>query len=56
VTPLAGRLVLVTGAASGIGYETALAFADRGARLVISDLNETALEATRATIAGRSTK
>ena len=52
MTPLAGRLVLVTGAASGIGYETALAFAARGARLVISDVNAAALETARATIAG----
>ena len=53
MTPLAGRLVLVTGAASGIGYDTALAFAARGARLVVSDLNAEALESTRATIAAR---
>jgi NAD(P)-dependent dehydrogenase (short-subunit alcohol dehydrogenase family) len=53
VKPLTGRRVLVTGAASGIGYETALAFAARGARLVLSDVNAAALETARATIAGR---
>jgi NAD(P)-dependent dehydrogenase (short-subunit alcohol dehydrogenase family) len=46
--PLEGRLVLVTGAASGIGYECARAFARRGARLVISDVNAAALEKARA--------
>ena len=46
VTNLSGKTVLVTGAASGIGKETALAFARRGATLVICDLNEAGLEAT----------
>ena len=41
--PLSGATVLVTGAASGIGFETALAFAAQGARLVISDIDDTAL-------------
>ncbi|MEO3972833.1 SDR family oxidoreductase [Streptomyces sp. CAU 1734] len=34
-----GRLVLVTGAASGIGRATALAFAEAGARIVAVDLD-----------------
>lgn len=33
------KVVIVTGAASGIGLATANAFAERGARLVIADLN-----------------
>src|SRR6266516_482398 len=37
---LSGRTVLVTGAGSGIGRETALLAARRGARLVICDVNE----------------
>jgi NAD(P)-dependent dehydrogenase (short-subunit alcohol dehydrogenase family) len=45
--PLEGRLVLITGAASGIGYECARSFARRGARLVISDINAAALEKAR---------
>lgn len=45
-----GRLVLVTGAGSGIGLETALAFARAGARLVITDVNEAALAAARAAV------
>jgi NAD(P)-dependent dehydrogenase (short-subunit alcohol dehydrogenase family) len=47
---LMGRQVLVTGAASGIGLECARAFARRGANLVISDINATALETARAEI------
>jgi len=46
VTNLTGKTVLVTGAASGIGKETALAFARRGARLAICDLNEAGLAET----------
>lgn len=42
---LDGKTVLVTGAASGIGLETALAFAGRGADLVICDVDETGLAA-----------
>lgn len=40
---LRGKWVLITGAASGIGLATARAFAQRGARLVLSDLNAEAL-------------
>jgi len=43
---LNGKTVLVTGAASGIGRETALAFARRGARLAICDLDEKGLDET----------
>jgi NAD(P)-dependent dehydrogenase (short-subunit alcohol dehydrogenase family) len=46
VTNLTGKTVLVTGAASGIGKETALAFARRGAGLVVCDLNEAGLAET----------
>lgn len=38
-----GCVALVTGAARGIGRATALALADAGAQLIISDVNETAL-------------
>jgi NAD(P)-dependent dehydrogenase (short-subunit alcohol dehydrogenase family) len=47
---LRGRTVLVTGAASGIGRETALAFARRGADLELCDLNAQGLERTAADI------
>jgi NAD(P)-dependent dehydrogenase (short-subunit alcohol dehydrogenase family) len=48
---LRGKVVLVTGAASGIGLECARAFAKCGASIVISDINATALENVRAEIA-----
>lgn len=46
VTHLSGKTAVVTGAGSGIGRETALAFARRGADLALCDLNEQGLAAT----------
>ena len=37
---LKDKVVIVTGAGSGIGYETALAFARQGAKLVLADRRE----------------
>src|SRR5580765_4750455 len=37
-----GRVVLITGAATGIGRAVAVAFAEHGANLVIGDVNEDA--------------
>ena len=47
-TDLTGRTVLVTGAGSGIGRETALLSATRGANLVICDVDEGGLAQTEA--------
>ena len=42
-----GKVVLVTGAGSGIGREAARAFASRGAFVFGADLNETGLAETK---------
>ncbi|MQY20587.1 SDR family oxidoreductase [Nocardia macrotermitis] len=44
----ADQLVVITGGGSGIGRETALSFARRGAEIVVSDLN---LDAAKQTVA-----
>jgi NAD(P)-dependent dehydrogenase (short-subunit alcohol dehydrogenase family)/pimeloyl-ACP methyl ester carboxylesterase len=44
--PDAGKLVVVTGAGSGIGRETALTFAERGASIVAADIDAAAAERT----------
>jgi NAD(P)-dependent dehydrogenase (short-subunit alcohol dehydrogenase family)/pimeloyl-ACP methyl ester carboxylesterase len=46
-------LVSVTGAGSGIGRETALAFAREGAELIVSDIDEASVKDTAAQIAAR---
>jgi NAD(P)-dependent dehydrogenase (short-subunit alcohol dehydrogenase family) len=43
---LAGRVVIVTGAAAGIGLSISNAFAEQGCRLVLLDVNETSLAET----------
>jgi 3-oxoacyl-[acyl-carrier protein] reductase len=51
-TEFAGEVVLVTGAAGGMGLETAKAFASRGARVVLSDRDTDALVAAAAEVPG----
>ena len=48
---LAGRIAVVTGAASGIGRETARVLAEAGARPIIADINAEGLEQTAAYVA-----
>jgi 3-hydroxybutyrate dehydrogenase len=47
---LAGRVAVITGAASGIGKEIALAFAREGAKVVIADLDPQAAQKTASEI------
>ena len=49
---MTGRVVVITGGASGIGRATALAFAREGASVVIGDIDSTGSEKTVAEIKG----
>ena len=49
---LSDRVVIVTGAASGIGQATAIRLASEGAKVLASDINEAGLAETLATITG----
>ncbi len=52
MTPLANRIAVITGGASGIGAATARVLAARGARVVIADINEDAARVVAAEVDG----
>jgi NAD(P)-dependent dehydrogenase (short-subunit alcohol dehydrogenase family) len=47
-----GKVIIITGAAAGIGRETALAFAEKGGAVTIADVNEAGLEEVQQKIIG----
>ncbi len=49
---LKGRKAIITGAAAGIGFETARRFAAEGAQVVLSDIDGTAVDAAAGKIDG----
>lgn len=50
VDDMEGRVAIVTGAATGIGRASAVAFARRGARVVVADVNDDAAQETVALV------
>lgn len=50
---LEGKSVLITGAGSGLGRESALLFAENGARVMATDINGDAADATAADVTQR---
>ena len=49
----AGKTIIITGAASGIGRATALIFAREGANVVCADINEAGAQATASEVNGK---
>jgi NAD(P)-dependent dehydrogenase (short-subunit alcohol dehydrogenase family) len=52
----AGKTIVITGAASGIGRATALVFAREGANVVCADINETGARETAAAVNGKGSQ
>jgi 3-oxoacyl-[acyl-carrier protein] reductase len=52
----AGKTIIITGAASGIGRATALIFARERANVVCADINETGARETAAAVAGKGSQ
>src|SRR3712207_3121402 len=50
IPPQAGRLAIVTGSPSGLGYQAALALAGAGARVVLAARDQTKAERATASI------
>lgn len=53
---LKGKIVFITGAASGIGAATALAFANQGCELILADIDKDGLATTKKSIAQTGSK
>jgi short-subunit dehydrogenase len=54
MTNLDGKRVLITGGAQGIGFEMAIKFAERGADVVLADINEEKLAEAKASLEERA--
>jgi 3-oxoacyl-[acyl-carrier protein] reductase len=50
---LDGRNAIITGSARGLGLAMAMRFSEEGARVVLSDIDASALDEARSTLAAR---